>query len=93
VLSDAVPEVVEMALRQGGADSDNVTALGVEWEADPEELETSLRIETETMQKGGFKSTIQSELGDLQVEEMNDADIERSIAEINAAIRQGAARK
>jgi hypothetical protein len=45
------------------------------------------------MQKGGFKSTIQSELGDLQVEEMNDADIERSIAEINAAIRQGAARK
>lgn len=93
VLSDAVPEVVEMALRQGGADSDNVTALGVEWEADPEELETALRIETESMQQGAFKSTIQSGLVDLQVEEMDDAAIERSIAEINAAIRQSAGRK
>ena len=93
VLSDAVPEVVEMALRQGGADSDNVTALGVEWEADPEELETSLRIETETVQKGGFKSTIQSDLGDSQIDDMDDEAIERSIAEINAVIRQGAGRK
>ncbi|MGC9163310.1 MAG: PP2C family protein-serine/threonine phosphatase [Thiomonas sp.] len=93
VLSDAVPEVVEMALRQGGADSDNVTALGVEWEADPDELETALRIETESMQQGAFKSTIQSELVDQQVEEMDDAAIERSIAEINAAIRQSAGRK
>jgi serine/threonine protein phosphatase PrpC len=93
VLSDAVPEVVEMALRQGGADSDNVTALGVEWEADLEEQETSLRIETESMQNGAFKSTIQSDLADLQVEEMDDAAIERSIAEINAAIRRSAARK
>lgn len=93
VLSDAVPEVVEMALRQGGADSDNVTALGVEWEADPEELETSLRIETETMQKDGFASTIQNDPGDLQVDEMDDAAIERSIDEINAAIRHGAGRK
>ena len=45
------------------------------------------------MQKGGFTSTIQSDLGDLQVDEMDDAAIERSIAEINAAIRQGAGRK
>lgn len=93
VLSDAVPEVVEMALRQGGADSDNVTALGVEWEADPDELETSLRVETETMQPGGFASTIQHSLGDTQLDDMDDAAIERSIAEINAAIRQSAGRK
>ncbi len=93
VLSEAVPEVVEMALRQGGTDSDNVTALGVEWEADPDDLETSMRVETETMQPGGFASTIQNRLDDTPVDDMDDAAIERSIAEINAVIRQSANRK
>ena len=32
-LSDAVPELVEQALRNGGAKSDNVTVLALEWEA------------------------------------------------------------
>jgi serine/threonine protein phosphatase PrpC len=32
-LSDAVPEMVERALRNGGAHGDNVTVLAVEWEA------------------------------------------------------------
>lgn len=93
VLSEAVPEVVEMALRQGGTDSDNVTAIGVEWEADPDECETSLRVETETMQPGGFASTIQNGLDDAAIDELDDAAIERSIAEINAVIRQTANRK
>ena len=93
VLSEAVPEVVEMALRQGGTDSDNVTALGVEWEADPDDLETSLRVETEAMQPGGFASTIQNGLDDAAIDDMDDAAIERSIAEINAVIRQTANRK
>ena len=92
VLSDAVPEVVEMALRQGGTDSDNVTALGVEWEADPDDVETSLRIETDTMQAGGFESTIQ-QTSDTKIDELDDAAIERSIAEINAVIRRTAERK
>ena len=32
-ISDAVPEVVEVALRQGGPKCDNVTVLAVEWES------------------------------------------------------------
>jgi serine/threonine protein phosphatase PrpC len=32
-ISDAVPELVELALRTGGAKSDNVTVLTAEWEA------------------------------------------------------------
>ena len=32
-ISDAVPELVEQALRQAGPKSDNVTALAVEWES------------------------------------------------------------
>lgn len=92
VLSEAVPEVVEMALRQGGSDSDNVTALGMEWETDPEEEQTSLRIETDTMQDDGFASTIQQPL-DTRLDDLDDAAIERSIAEINAVIRRAAERK
>ena len=32
-ISDAVPELVEMALRNGGAKCDNVTVLAMEWES------------------------------------------------------------
>jgi len=92
VLSDAVPEMVELALRQNAAESDNVTALAMEWEAEAER-DTTQGVSTEGIKPGVFASTFQSGLPDMQPDELDDAAIERSIAEINEAIRRAAARK
>ncbi|WP_296871987.1 PP2C family serine/threonine-protein phosphatase [Tibeticola sp.] len=91
-LSDAVPDLVELALRNGGPRSDNVTALAMDWET-PEAFESTRGISTDTISEGVFASTIQSGVFDGAVEELDDAAIERSIAEINEAIRRSAQRK
>jgi serine/threonine protein phosphatase PrpC len=89
-LDQAVPELVEMALRRGGPRCDNVTVLAMEWET-PDAFESTL-VSPEDLQKGFFSSTIQSGVPDPTIEDMDDAAIERSIAEINAAIRRAAER-
>ena len=91
-LSDAVPDLVELALRNGGPRSDNVTALAMDWET-PEAFESTRGISTDTISEGVFASTIQSGVFDGAIEELDDAAIERSIAEINEAIRRSAQRK
>lgn len=90
-LEQAVPELVEMALKRGGPRCDNVTVVAMEWET-PEEYQ-STRVSTDDIQEGVFSSTIQSGVPDPTVEDMDDAAIERSIAEINEAIRRTAERK
>ncbi|HMN92704.1 MAG TPA: protein phosphatase 2C domain-containing protein [Hydrogenophaga sp.] len=90
-LEQAVPELVEMALKRGGPRCDNVTVVAMEWET-PEEFQ-STRVSTDDIQDGVFSSTIQSGVPDPTVEDMDDAAIERSIAEINEAIRRTAERK
>jgi len=87
-LEQAEPELVEMALKRGGPRCDNVTAVAMEWET-PEEFQ-STRVSTDDIQEGVFSSTIQSGVPDPTAEDMDDAAIERSIAEINAAIRRTA---
>lgn len=89
-LDQAVPELVEMALRRGGPRCDNVTVLAMEWET-PDAFESTL-ASSEDMQQGFFASTIQSGVPDPTIEDMDDAAIERSIAEINEAIRRAAGR-
>ncbi len=91
-LSDAVPELVERALRNRSAESDNVTALAIEWEADTERDSTQ-GVSTQNLAPGVFASTFQAELRDMPVDDLDDAAIERSIAEINEAIRRAAAKK
>jgi serine/threonine protein phosphatase PrpC len=88
-LSDAVPELVEQALRNGGPHSDNVTALAVEWEM-PDEHESTHGISTRSMGQDLFASTIQASLGDSPGADLDEAEIERSIREINEAIRRSA---
>ncbi|MCU0956853.1 MAG: protein phosphatase 2C domain-containing protein [Hydrogenophaga sp.] len=90
-LEQAVPELVELALKRGGPRCDNVTVLAMEWET-PEEFQ-STRVSTDEIQDGVFSSTIQSGVPDPTIEDMDDAAIERSIAEINEAIRRTAERK
>jgi PPM family protein phosphatase len=91
-VSDAVPDLVERALRKGGERSDNVTLLAMEWEA-PSAFESTRGISTDSINDGVFASTIQAGVPDPSVDELDDDAIERSIAEINEAIRRSAARK
>ena len=91
-VSDAVPDLVENALRVGGERSDNVTVLAMEWET-PDAFESTRGISTDSISDGVFASTIQAGGLDTLVDDLDEATIERSIAEINEAIRRSAARK
>ncbi len=91
-VSDAVPDLVELALRNGGDHSDNVTVIAFEWET-PDSFESTRGISTDSISDGVFASTIQAGVLDSTMEDLDDEAIERSIAEINEAIRRSAARK
>ena len=91
-VSDAVPDLVEAALRDGGEHSDNVTVIALEWET-PDSFESTRGISTDSIMDGVFASTIQAGVLDSMVEDLDDAAIEKSIAEINEAIRRSAARR
>ncbi len=91
-VSDAAPELAEMALREGGVHSDNVTLIALEWEM--LDAPGTPRVSTDSISDGVFASTIQAGIPtDAEVEDLDEAAIERSIAEINEAIRRSAARK
>lgn len=89
-LDQAVPELVETALKRGGARCDNVTVVAMEWETPTDFQSTS--VSTEDIEEGVFASTIQSGVPDPTIEDLDDEAIERSIAEINEAIRRTAER-
>jgi serine/threonine protein phosphatase PrpC len=92
-ISDAVPELVEQALRQAGPKSDNVTALCVEWES-AEDIPARRGVSTQALGDEVFASTIQaSMLGETPADELDDAEIERSIREINEAIQRSSAKR
>ena len=95
-ISDAVPELVEMALRNGGAKCDNVTVLAMEWESAAQDEEPAA-ISTDSLGEEVFASTIQASVGNagtpgasVGADELDEAEIERSIREINEAIRRSA---
>ncbi|MDQ2778645.1 MAG: serine/threonine-protein phosphatase [Pseudomonadota bacterium] len=93
-ISEAVPELVERALREGGERSDNVTVLAVEWEA-AENIDRNAAVSTHALGDEVFASTIQASMGPggASDEEIDDEEIERSIREINEAIQRSAARR
>jgi len=85
-VAEAAPELVEMALRRGGPHGDNVTMIALEWET-PDAAGSERGVSTDSISDGVFASTIQAGIPtDAELEDMDDAAIERSIAEINEAI-------
>jgi serine/threonine protein phosphatase PrpC len=90
-VSDSVPELVESALRTAGEHCDNVTVLALEWET-PASFEATRGSDADSTMDGGFASTLQPGPPDA-ADDLDEATIERSIAEINEAIRRSAARK
>ena len=89
----AVPDLVECALQKAGATSDNVTVLALEWQSSDGFEVTKTNISTDDIHEGVFESTLQADPDAPDVEDMDEAAIERSIAEINEAIRRSAARQ
>jgi len=92
-ISNAVPELVERALRVAGEKSDNVTALAIDWEA-AEDADIKPGVSTGSLGDEVFASTIQASLaGDSPADELDDAEIERSIREINEAIQRSSGKR
>ena len=91
-VAEAVPDLVEAALREGGAKSDNVTVLSIEWEA-PEDAEKSSAVSTVSLAEEVFASTIQASVGEAAPDELDEAEIERSIREINEAIQRSSSKR
>ncbi len=93
-ISDAVPDLVEQALRNGGAKCDNVSVLAVEWESAEDSETPQSSVATDSLGDEVFASTIQASVrGTDAPEELDEAEIERSIKEINEAIKRSAIRK
>ena len=92
-VDEAVPDLVGKALQKAGERSDNVTVLALEWETPDGFASTRGNISTDAIHEGSFASTVQAGTLDVGLEDLGEADIERSIAEINEAIRRTAAKK
>jgi serine/threonine protein phosphatase PrpC len=91
-ISEAVPELVEQALRVAGPKSDNVTALAVEWES-AEDGDNAAGVSTLSLGEEVFASTIQASLMGEAPDELDEAEIERSIREINEAIQRSSQKR
>ena len=94
-ITESVPELVEIALRNGGARCDNVTVIAMEWESAHDEDKAG--VSTEALGDEVFASTIQASIAgrsgpgvSAEDDDLDDAAIERSIQEINEVIRRSA---
>lgn len=85
-LDRAVPALVERALADGGPRCDNVTVLGLQWEADG----SAPGVSTQALGEDLFASTIQAELGPEPAPPAgpDDEAIDRSLREIEDALRR-----
>jgi serine/threonine protein phosphatase PrpC len=92
-IAESVPELVEQALRNGGPRSDNVSVMAVEWESSQADS-GGTGVSTQSLGDEVFASTIQaSVLGHDATDDLDEAEIERSIKEINDAIRRSSQQK
>jgi PPM family protein phosphatase len=93
-ISDAVPDLVEQALRNGGPKCDNVSVMAVDWES-AESDDSASDVSTDSLGSEVFASTIQAGVLGTEppVDELDEAEIERSIREINEAIKRSSQKK
>ena len=93
-ISDAVPELVERRCATAAPKSDNVTVLAVEWEA-AEDGDSASGVSTQTPRRGGVRLDHPGQRARRRraPDELDDAEIERSIREINEAIQRSSQRK
>ncbi|MFM1907522.1 MAG: hypothetical protein RLZZ591_1199 [Pseudomonadota bacterium] len=89
-LHEAVPALVSSALEQGGPNCDNVTALAVQWHAPDSAIEAGVGY-ANTLRPDAFASTFLSDGPDMALmapAPLDEAAIDRTVQEINDAIRR-----
>ena len=85
-LMKAIPELLDLAELRGGADSDNLSVVGMTWEEKHRGALTG-EVSTQTLVLDG----VSTQLGDFSKadnSDLTDQEIERAIEEIRAAIRK-----
>jgi serine/threonine protein phosphatase PrpC len=87
-IAEAVPELVEQALRNGGARCDNVSALAIEWEGADEAStdEAAGVLSLSPLDADGFASTIQADTGTGTGTGTGTADDAEEPAELRSAM-------
>eukprot|EP01030_Chromulinospumella_sphaerica_P017475 gene17475-17303_t len=86
-VGESAPDLVEAAMLKGGPHCDNVTVIAMVRETPDTFESTRGTISTESINDGEIASTVQAAWADAEVDDLDDEAIERSIAEINEAIR------
>lgn len=87
-IMQSIPQLIASAIHIAGKNGDNVTALGVTWEA----TELAHPISTCSLPAGAVTTTILAQRHDDvdQFERFNDGEIEQAIDEIRSAIEKTA---
>ncbi|MCA3003624.1 MAG: serine/threonine-protein phosphatase [Rhodocyclaceae bacterium] len=83
------PKLMEEAEDKAGAESDNLSVVALTWEMQDEDLSTAVDDGTVTIPMAGFSSTMNTthEFAAAK-DEISDDEIERTIAEIQNAIKR-----
>jgi PPM family protein phosphatase len=92
-VAESAQILVDDAMRQGGPHCDNVTVVALEWEVPEHVVSHADAPLTDDSGDSVFASTVQAGWVDALADDLDDAAIERSIAEINEAIRRSIARR
>ena len=85
----AVPDLIDLALREGGADADNVTGVAMSWEG--ADVRDEQGVSTAAMPLGAITTTIDAfkrSSSDTSQTPMTDSEIERAIDDIRTSIRR-----
>ena len=80
----AIPDMIEQALQNAGEGADNTTAIAMMWEADAT-VPNDDAVLTDTLPLNAFTTSILERTGN-ESDLLSEEEIERSIAEIRAAI-------
>ena len=94
-LDKAVPKMVEMALSAGGSRCDNVTVMAMQWMQQGSEAPTAALPLPKAKGKSDSGALVMQGASPVNISEANldEAEIARSIAQINQAIKRASARK
>ena len=91
-VTEVIPKMVETAEARGGAEGDNVSAVGMTW-GDNETAYQADRVSTLTMPMDSFTTQMGTFSGGRELSSetnITEEDIEKAIQEIQAAIRKHA---
>ena len=87
-LLDLVPKLMEEAERKAGAESDNLSVIGLTWEHQEDDEPSASVTVTEPIQGFTTSSLNTIQQGSAMKDEISDADIQKAIDEIQSAIKK-----